>query len=467
MSSPDDVDPKIQAKVAPIVIYDIEDDYKNNPTQLKNYLQSNNLHSKINYTSTDRNNNLTIFAKSVADAADLMKDASFFSSLRKTNLNDDAHKPAVIVKDLSYESAKEFETELTELGVVEIIDLAPKTAKLFADATLPKRAQCKLTLQTSAIRENLIKSKLMLGCRRYHVEPSVHVVQCKKCKRFNHTAAKCQHDQACGRCSMVHDEIERDESDMELSRCDLAFCCINCGEGHSSYDRSCKAYQQAKYDALNKLNPQARPQENLKRPTSYIQPSASYSQATNANSTNISAQFDAIMAKLTKMELQRGEDLATIKNYVDAKVENAIEQNNVTTDTKIAENNFKLGNVIVSALSSMLKDKNDAKGVAKVVQDKFKDYHLGDLGLGKDESKTAKQQPTPKKQTASNSRSSSSSTTTTVVPQQQSNLYHNTLANMNLICQPFQSQNPSNHNFFLPSSVTELSSRLNNQSTNY
>jgi hypothetical protein len=193
-----------------------------------------------------------------------MKHPEFFKDNRKTNLNETNFKPSAIVKDLSIEEAYEFKAELSKQGVIHAVEIVTKTNRLFPDAKAFKSNSCKLFFETTESRNRMIKNKLLPDNKRFYVEQSIRISQCKTCKQFGHSAWTCKKEIVCARCGGDHDEAK--------VICKESFKCSNCGHNHSAFDRSCKVYLKCKSDQLNKIK-----KPNISSPPFPVRPSSSAS----------------------------------------------------------------------------------------------------------------------------------------------------------------------------------------------
>ena len=91
----------------------------------------------------------------------------------------------------------------------------------------------------------------------YKVEKFIkQPIQCYKCNKFGHLAKKCSNVQVCSKCSGDHSHNECVAQQLK---------CSNCGEAHSSFDRSCSVYTSIKNDSLKKMYSQSKHSNNSKK----------------------------------------------------------------------------------------------------------------------------------------------------------------------------------------------------------
>jgi hypothetical protein len=381
-------------KVSPIVVFNVDENIKNSAKLLDNYFKEQQLTQFIKFTSVDRHNN-TVFAKTIGDAKTLMEHSNFFDDNEKLNLNENSFKPAAIVKGLSYSEAKDHEEQLIKFGVVDIINLETKTSRLFLDVEKSKSSSCKLMFDSNEARDKIVKDKLMLMNKRFHVENSVRVAQCTKCKQFGHSSRFCKNEESCGRCSGHHHG--------EAS-CDRAFRCSNCFSDHSAYDRSCKIYQKHKHDQLEKTDKSKKnsmpPQSQANQPvsSSYI----NYSQAT-APQQHTSSEFDQLMKKFAEVDESRKKDKVDLEKSLEKSLILLSKQHNELVTNRIINNNEKLGYCIFESMANFFTHEQLPK-LASLLTTNFKKYGLADLTI----------QPSPQVDQIS-----PSYTTLTTVPQPQ------------------------------------------------
>jgi hypothetical protein len=238
---------KPNQKVRPIIIYDVQKELKKSTTELSQLFQKWEVHDSIERVTLDKNKNFSVFAKSVIQAKELFEHQKFFQGQKKVNLNSTESLPAAIFKEeVDIDEPKANAYYLRSLGVEDILVLEPKSVKFNADASQPNSSTVKLFFTTFKERDDLVKTGLKLLFRVYKLEPSIRIIQCLNCKQFGHTVSKCDKSQKCARCYFegdLHDE----------KNCKQAFCCANCKESHSAFDRSCSYYRKYKKEQLQNI----------------------------------------------------------------------------------------------------------------------------------------------------------------------------------------------------------------------
>ena len=86
-----------------------------------------------------------------------------------------------------------------------------------------------------AWREDLNFANTMFEIEKYI--PRQKVIQCYKCKEFDHVQKWCKNEYRCGNCTENHQE----------NKCvaeEKNYKCVNCNQGHQSQNQNCPVYKE-------------------------------------------------------------------------------------------------------------------------------------------------------------------------------------------------------------------------------
>ena len=88
-----------------------------------------------------------------------------------------------------------------------------------------------LTFQGNDLPPNVLVGYVRVKVRAFIPSP----MRCFSCQKYGHPRTRCNGRPTCSRCASTDHTDENCDSD--------TLRCVNCGGGHSSYDRSCPAYK--------------------------------------------------------------------------------------------------------------------------------------------------------------------------------------------------------------------------------
>jgi hypothetical protein len=353
-------------EVRPIIIYDVQDGLKKSNTEQSRLFQEWHVYEHIERVTLDRNKNLAIFAKSINEANELIKNPNFFKGLKKVNLNATESLPAAIFKEeVDIQELNKNGDYLRLMGVEDIIVLEPKSRKLYSDASQPKSDTVKVFFKSIKERDEAVKNGLKILFRVYKLEPSIRIIQCLNCKQFGHTVSKCIKYKKCARCNFegeTHDE----------KQCRQPFCCANCNESHSAFDRSCLAYRKFKREQL--FNIQSEKQRDNRATSS----NNKFATRNWSNVTKASGNGNAeILALLNQQEASRKNDNNLFENKILSYLGNAIDKCHESLQQHIATSNINAGLALNEILTKILPEK--ASIITQAVNEAYPKYNLGQL----------------------------------------------------------------------------------------
>jgi hypothetical protein len=363
-------------KVKPIVIYGVTEELKNDQDKQAALYKEWGVLDDIQYIKLDKNNNLLVFAKNVSKAEELYKNSIFFHGLKKRNLNSFENLPAAIIKDnIRFDELNEHVAYIKTLGVVEAIELEPRSRRLYKDAAVSKRTTIKLFFRSEEERDALVYSGLRIKLRIYKLETCVRVLQCLKCKRFGHTESKCSDPRRCARCSLEGDNHEE-------SSCSNSFKCANCKKDHSAFDRFCQEYLNHKKDQLvehksKKLQQTVSLHGNSEPPKGMTRLFSDMAKLTPNNNS-------ALIDLLKQQEANRKSDFSEFKNemfkFFDEKTEKVyerIDNLDIKLQNSIAQTNHNTGTALHEVLSRVFPEKSAS--ISQAVNEAYQRHNLSIL----------------------------------------------------------------------------------------
>lgn len=156
----------------------------------------------------------------------------FLEKYKSLDLNKVDSRPALLLKGISCEEFMSKDLDLTAIGVVEAVPMVNKVTKEQYKLT-------KLIFNDKESKLNILNGgKVQIGYVVYKVEDfKKQPIQCFKCKKFGHVAAKCEGNETCGKCGGEHNQSGCDKDELK---------CPNCGLEHTAFSRGCTAFKEAK-----------------------------------------------------------------------------------------------------------------------------------------------------------------------------------------------------------------------------
>ena len=166
-------------QVRPIIFYDTPDDIKFDESKIDTEIKRHNYESAISKVTHTANKQLSITATSLELASTISKNLDFFSSRKRSNINDEVLKPAAVNKNISYDRGRSFfVTALQPLEVFKIINLTPTNKR--HHASIFETTSVKVLFNTTEERDKLVNQGIKLGLVSHRVEISLRTPQCTK-----------------------------------------------------------------------------------------------------------------------------------------------------------------------------------------------------------------------------------------------------------------------------------------------
>lgn len=168
-----------------------------------------------------------------------------------------------------------------------------------------------------------LPNNIKLGFMSYNIEPYYPPpLRCFNCKKYGHSTITCRNSTVCGRCGGDHNDSECANTN---------YRCTNCGQNHTTYDKTCESYLNQKNIVKIKVDRNI----SFKEAKTIYYNSKSYS---NVASNNIDKNLS---------EAQNLQQLETLLQKILNKLNNNLPISNNTVE---AINNF-IANQKVKALN--------------------------------------------------------------------------------------------------------------------
>ena len=229
-------------RIDPIIIYDIEEKLREKK-ELDKYLATtainvNFLHVKyvINKSDNEKNKNssVLIFVKDLDSKAKIMTDTNLFANCKKVDLGTVDKRPAIIIKDIIFNDAKEYEDYLSKnYGIIELVEMKNKK-------TNKPLNFIKAIIENKEKKTSLLSLKfIQIGIFRHFLDDFKRPPpQCGRCKQIGHIEKGCTADPKCSSCGKTDHPNEKCTTTKKT--------CANCGGEHSCYYRGCPKFLEAK-----------------------------------------------------------------------------------------------------------------------------------------------------------------------------------------------------------------------------
>ena len=321
--------------VAPIIFFKVDRKFIKDRHILEKEILQQTKKDNINISEIKitANGNLLIFAATTSDKMKLKNNNDLLPHLKRLDLGTDEKKHFLIVKGATADRLKEFESDLTAMGIKHVQEILNKDGNQIKIS--------KIELVSREAKETLSSIGFIQIClSRYRVENVVKPpIRCHKCKQFGHLMANCKNTETCAKCGNEHNTDTCPNTQIK---------CLNCGEKHSCYYKGCRVFkdlykQQIEHNKQSGTNHTTAiniSKSSNEIPNTQHKPSGtyrSYSEAISSNQPNIS-----------KLE----EKLAQIENNLDSKLDKCFKDiketlsnlaDTVTNLSKsVKENNSKL-----------------------------------------------------------------------------------------------------------------------------
>ena len=224
------------SRISPVVVYGVNRTQVPDIVQFDLEIEKYSKGAKIVKTSFDKLDNLLIWHADLESAESITNNQDLFPALKKVNLNLYPNKPAIIIKNITFDQANKYIDKLNQIEIIDIVNLKSKLSN-----SEPRRV--KAICDSSETQKALLANKISLGYQEFPTEPCIRTpLQCKKCYSFGHKAESCN-TQICPICSEDHDEEDCESK---------IFKCVNCKSSeHAAHNRSCPIFVKLKNDALN------------------------------------------------------------------------------------------------------------------------------------------------------------------------------------------------------------------------
>ena len=157
----------------------------------------------------------------------MLQNDKFYKKFEKKMWGATDKRHIVLVKGLTYNAAKENWDYLRNVGFKDIISLASKFNNN------PKAV--KLVCEDLREKQKLINTRIFINNEAFLISPTINIMQCFNCKKFNHNKGDCQYMLTCRKCG----QHEHDEDCQNTN-----IYCVNCESNeHESMDRRCPTYK--------------------------------------------------------------------------------------------------------------------------------------------------------------------------------------------------------------------------------
>ncbi len=335
----------------PILVFDVDESFKIDPNKIKDLLINSNLVNNVESVRIDAKGNLLVYGYNDLDIDTILRNKLFFPNNNKLNFNDDKFKPTVIIRGLNYETAEKNCESLALFGICNIIKFKSNnnngSRPPFVKATLNSKA---------AEKEILEKGRVKIGYMSYKVEKFIkQPIQCYKCNKFGHLAKKCSNVQVCSKCSGDHSHNECVAQQLK---------CSNCGEAHSSFDRSCSVYKSIKNDSLKKMYSQSKHSNNSKKDMS-------------RNFSDV-ASNSALVSRFDKVD-ENMSSLANLIKKIDIKTDTIVTDLSAGVSRLVVSNNKRMASYVTEAILLLKEnDFNVTKSVERSLVNCFEKNCLAD-----------------------------------------------------------------------------------------
>lgn len=336
---------KNNTSLAPIIIKKSDSINFTSKYISEQFLRNNINKNSIKYTKLDKNGNIVIGCADLETINNIINNDNLFTNFKKVDLNYINNNAYIIIKNMSLETAKEFDQDLRDQGIVDYKELKSVNRFLI-------KAKC----INASTRDNLLANNLKIGFNQlFYTERCIKLpLQCRKCKKFGHNEQNCKNDEVCGTCGYSgHTSVNCSNEEKK---------CQNCWGQHSSFWRGCPEFKKLKDQIENKHDyenkqPNKNFDEKQNSPTKTSNGLSSnlfykkYSEAVKGNGE----QFDSVNRKLEKISngLSCFEtDLGEIKQSI-----SEIQSDVSSINKKITKNNTHIFSAMLSIMKTLAANK--------------------------------------------------------------------------------------------------------------
>lgn len=169
------------------------------PKEIKNDIEKHDVSIKIDEIEAKLTGNIIIYPQTNEDYEKILKNSAILNGIKKIDLRT-VIKHNIVIKSMSMDIAREYITELQNLGVTSTEAIGKSG----------KNKIIKAHVEDKDTRALLIKDGIRIDYFIYKVEEykkPIHVLQCYHCQGFNHTFEKCpkkEEKPICMKCSDKH-----------------------------------------------------------------------------------------------------------------------------------------------------------------------------------------------------------------------------------------------------------------------
>lgn len=343
------------SKISPVVVYGIDRNQIPDIFAFDSELAKRNNGAKIVRTSFDKFGNLLIWPADLTSATMIVNNEELFRKYKKVDLNLSVNKPAIIIKNITYDLASKHMDKLKEHGIIELINLKQKNSE-----NNPKVV--KAICDSVTTRDLLLAKKITIGFQTLHTEPCIRTpLQCKSCHFFGHKSETC----SISRCAFCGSEKHDSESCTSKSP-----FCVNCNSNeHTSTSRSCPIFSKLKNENLNLLLSKRSVNSQDRIPVTFTR---NFSQITSN---------DELKSKIVSLEnsiKSSSESVAKdLKDEISSQFANLSNSISVNITNAIKTNNCNIGYFVFNVIKSVFDQTIPDEKLINAVNNSFISSNLG------------------------------------------------------------------------------------------